>query len=139
VLPGFGPPFSYLVTNGWQTPSLGERIKLIPLLIITGFGICFSTSIGVFEGLIGNGDKFVRTPKFNLGNIHEKNKLPDRTYIQPISPLIWGEITLGFYSLLLGYILTSYNTWGIIPWMMMYTVWYFFYIAGLNLIQQANQ
>ena len=137
VLAGFGPPFLYLVTDGWQTPSLGERLKLIPLLIITGFGISLSTSIGVFEGLIGNGGNFVRTPKLNQGNIQKQSKRPDRTYIQPISPLVWGEITLGFYSLLTGYILASHNGWGIIPWMMIYTVGYF-YIAGLNIIQHAT-
>jgi cellulose synthase/poly-beta-1,6-N-acetylglucosamine synthase-like glycosyltransferase len=134
VLAGFGPPFLYLVAAARQTPPLRERLKLIPLMTITGFGISLSTSIAVIEGLTGKGGNFVRTPKLNLPNTHGQQKLIDRTYVQPISPLVWGEIALGFYALLTGYVLAGYIGWGIIPWMMIYMIGYF-YIAGLNLIQ----
>jgi cellulose synthase/poly-beta-1,6-N-acetylglucosamine synthase-like glycosyltransferase len=133
-LAGFGPPFLYLVANGRQTPPFMERLKLIPLMTITGFGISLSTSIAVMEGLMGKGGNFVRTPKLNLGNNHAKQKTIDRNYLQPISPLVWGEIALGAYALLTGYLLAGYIGWGIMPWMMIYTAGYF-YIAGLNLIQ----
>ena len=135
-LAGFGPPLLYLVAASRQTPPFLERLKLIPLMTITGFGISFSTSIAVFEGLVGKSGNFVRTPKLNLNNVHEKQKRIDRTYIQPVSPLVWGEIALGFYALLTGYILAGYIGWGIIPWMLIYTAGYF-YIAGLNLIQHV--
>jgi hypothetical protein len=135
-LAGFGPPFLYLVANARQTPPFIERLKLIPLMTITGFCISLSTSIAVMEGLMGKGGNFVRTPKLNLDNNHEKHKAIDRAYLQPISPLVWGEIALGFYALLTGYILAGYVGWGIIPWMMIYVVGYF-YIAGLNLIQDV--
>lgn len=134
VLAGFGPPFLYLVAAAPQTPPLRERLKLIPLLTITGFGISLSTSIAVMEGLMGKGGNFVRTPKLNLPNTQGRHKMIDRTYVQPISPLVWGEIALGFYALLTGYILAGYIGWGIIPWMLIYMIGYF-YIAGLNLIQ----
>ena len=135
VLAGFGPPFLYLVAAARQTPPLRERLKLIPLMTITGFGISLSTSIAVIEGLMGKGGNFDRTPKLNLPNTNSR-KIIDRAYVQPISPLVWGEIALGFYALLTGYILAGYIGWGIIPWMMIYTIGYF-YIAGLNLIQHV--
>jgi cellulose synthase/poly-beta-1,6-N-acetylglucosamine synthase-like glycosyltransferase len=133
-LAGFGPPFLYLVANARQTPPFFERLKLIPLMTITGFGISLSTSIAVIEGLMGKGGNFVRTPKLNLGNTHGQKGSIDRTYLQPISPLVWGEIALGFYALLTGIVLADSIGWGIIPWMLIYTTGYF-YIAGLNLIQ----
>jgi hypothetical protein len=49
---------------------------------------------------------------------------------------VWGEIILGFYALFTGIVLAGYVGWGIVPWMIIYTLG-FFYIAGLNLIQHA--
>ena len=103
-------------------------------MLITGFGISLSTSIAVIEGLKGKGGDFVRTPKLNLSINPEDNEWVDRSYTQPISPLVWWEIALGFYALLTGCVLASSIGWGIIPWMLIYTAGYF-YIAGLNLIQ----
>jgi len=136
VLTGLGPPLLYLVATGPQTPPLLGRLKLIPLMVITGFGISLSTSIAVIEGLTGKGGSFIRTPKLNLSTDNEKHQSVDHTYLQPVSPLVWGEIALGLYALLTGYILAGYIGWGIIPWMMIYAAGYF-YIAGLNLIQHA--
>ena len=48
---------------------------------------------------MGKGGNFVRTPKLNLSNIHGEQQEIDRTYLQPISPLVWGEIALGIYAL----------------------------------------
>src|SRR5512141_735470 len=69
AMAGFGPPLLYLVSTSRQTPRILERIKLIPLMTITGFGISLSTTIAVLEGLMGKGGStFVRTPKLNLSN-----------------------------------------------------------------------
>jgi cellulose synthase/poly-beta-1,6-N-acetylglucosamine synthase-like glycosyltransferase len=136
VIAGFGPPLLYLAANARHLPPLRERLKLLPVLILTGFGISLSTSIAVFEGLIGRGGVFVRTPKLNLSNAHAQPKRIDRAYLPPISPLVWVEIALGFYALLTIVLLEPYVGWGIIPWMTVYMLGYF-YIAGLNLIQHA--
>jgi hypothetical protein len=50
--------------------------------------------------------------------------------------MVWVEIALGVYALVTGVILAPYLGWGIIPWMVIYMLG-FFYIAGLNLIQHA--
>ena len=134
VLTGLGPPLLYLVAASPQTPPLHERLKLIPLMLITGFGISLSTSIAVIEGLTGQGGNFVRTPKLNLSNAPGTQNTIDRTYLQPLNPLVWGEIALGFYALLTATVLAGTIGWGVIPWMLIYSAGYF-YIAGLNLIQ----
>jgi hypothetical protein len=105
-------------------------------MTIMGFGISLSTSIAVLEGLMGKGGHFIRTPKLNLSNSRKQSKVIDRSYREPISPLIWAEIALGFYALLTIFLLTPYIGWGIIPWMLIYLIGYF-YIAGLNLLQHT--
>ena len=135
VLAGFGPPLLYLTANASLKVPWLERLKLLPLLIIVGFGISLSTSIAVLEGLI---DKktgaWIRTPKFNLDNSHRKNKRIDRSYLNPVSPLVWAEITLGLYAFFTILLLWPYVGWGVVPWMTIYVLGYS-YIAGLNLIQ----
>ncbi len=135
ALAGFGPPILYLVATSRQTPRLVERVKLIPLMTITGFGISLSTTVAVLEGLMGKGSStFVRTPKLNLSNRHSDSKTVDRAYTQPVSPMVWAEIALGIYAFISGILLSGSVGWGIVPWMSIYTFGYF-YIAGLNLMQ----
>ena len=136
VVAGLGPPLLYAVTSAPRVPPLRERLKLIPLMTIMGFGISLSTSIAVLEGLIGKGGRFIRTPKLNLNNSRKQSRVIDHSYREPISPLIWAEIGLGLYALVTIFMLTPHIGWGIVPWMLIYMIGYF-YIAGLNLIQHS--
>ncbi|MGE5464738.1 MAG: cellulose synthase family protein [Syntrophothermus sp.] len=137
-LAGFGPPLVYLAAKASHTPSLSERIRLLPLLTITGFGLCLNTTVAVLEGLFGKGGVvFIRTPKLNLQDTHKRNKPFDKAYIVPISPLVWVEFLLGIYALITGIVLTPVIGWGIVPWMVIYTLG-FFYIGGLSLIQNRE-
>ena len=136
VIAGMGPPLLYLLATAPHSPSLSERIRLLPLLTMTGFGISLSTSIAVLQGLTKKGGAFVRTPKLNLSNSHKQLKDIEYRYLPPISPLVWVEIGLGIYALITGIVLQPQIGWGIVPWMIIYTLGYF-YIAGLNLIQHA--
>jgi hypothetical protein len=43
---------------------------------------------------------------------------------------------LGLYALLTIFVLTPDIGWGMVPWMLIYMIGYF-YIAGLNLIQNS--
>jgi cellulose synthase/poly-beta-1,6-N-acetylglucosamine synthase-like glycosyltransferase len=134
ILAGFGPPLLYIAASASHTLPLRERLKLLPLLTILGFGISLSTSIAVLEGLTGKAGDFVRTPKLNQGNNRKHDQTIDRSYLPPISPLVWAEIGLGLYALLTILVLEPHDGWGIIPWMSIYMLGYF-YVAGLNLIQ----
>ena len=61
----------------------------------------------------------------------------DKAYIAPVSPLVWLEIILGFYALLTGIVLAPIIGWGVVPWMIIYMLG-FFYGAGLSLIQNRE-
>lgn len=136
VIAGMGPPLLYLLATAPHSPPLSERVRLLPLLTMTGFGISLSTSIAVLQGLTKKGGAFVRTPKLNLSNSHKQLKDIEYRYLPPISPLVWVEIGLGIYALITGIVLQPQIGWGVVPWMIIYTLGYF-YIAGLNLIQHA--
>ena len=138
IIAGFGPPLVYLSARAAHTPSLSERLRLLPLLTITGFGLCLNTSIAVVEGLFGKGGVFIRTPKLNLQDAARKRmKAVDKAYLAPISPRVWLELTLGIYALITGVILQPLIGWGIVPWMVIYMLG-FFYVGGLSLIQNRE-
>ena len=120
--------------GGTRYPSLAGRLKILPVITIIGFGLSLNSTIAIIEALIGKGGAFVRTPKLNLTNNSGSNRQIDRSYLQPISPMVWGEIGLSLYALLTIAILQPRLGWIIIPWMGFYWLGYFF-IAALNLYQ----
>ena len=137
ILAGFGPPLLYLTAKASHTPPLRERLKLLPLLTITGFGLCLNTSLAVMQGLFGKGGDFVRTPKLNLNDARKQIKPVDSTYIVPINPLVWVEFALGIYALVSSIVLAPIIGWGIVPWMMIYMCG-FFYVGGMSLAQSRE-
>ena len=138
LIAGFGPPLLYLTATATQHHSILKRLKSFPVLVIVGFGLSLSTTIAVVEGLFSKGGAFIRTPKLNLNNGGKQRQKIDRGYVAPLSSMVWIEIALGLYALLTGIVLAPYIGWGILPWMVIYMLG-FFYIAGLNLIQHAPE
>ena len=136
IVAGLGPPLLYLTATATQHRSILKRLKSFPVLVIVGFGLSLSTTIAVLEGLFSKGGAFIRTPKLNLDNKRKQKQKIDHGYVAPLSSLVWVEIALGIYAMFTGIVLAHYIGWGIIPWMVIYTLG-FFYIAGLNLIQHA--
>ena len=136
LIAGLGPPLLYLTATATQHRSVFKRFRAFPVLVIVGFGLSLSTTIAVLEGLFSKGGAFIRTPKLNLTNGARQAQKIDRAYIAPLSTMVWVEIALGLYAMFTGIVLAPYIGWGIIPWMVIYMLG-FFYIAGLNLIQHA--
>jgi len=135
---GLGPPLLYLTATATQHDSILKRMSSFPLLVIVGCGLSLSTTIAVLEGLFSKGGAFIRTPKLNVGNQPKQRQKIDRSYMTPLSAMVWIEIILGLYALLTGIVLIPYLGWSILFWMVIYMLG-FFYIAGLNLIQHAPQ
>jgi cellulose synthase/poly-beta-1,6-N-acetylglucosamine synthase-like glycosyltransferase len=136
IFAGLGPPLLYLTATATQHKSILKRMRSFPLLVIVGFGLSLSTTIAVLEGLFSKGGAFIRTPKLNVGNRRKQKQKVDRAYMAPLSSMVWVEIALGIYALVTGVVLAPYIGWGIVPWMVIYMLG-FFYIAGLNLIQHS--
>jgi cellulose synthase/poly-beta-1,6-N-acetylglucosamine synthase-like glycosyltransferase len=134
LIAGLGPPLLYLTATATQHRSILRRMSSFPLLVIVGFGLSLSTTVAVLEGLFSKGGAFIRTPKLNVSNRRHKKQKIDRAYVAPLSSMVWIEIALGLYALVTGIVLAPYIGWGVLPWMIIYMLG-FFYIAGLNLIQ----
>lgn len=136
LVAGLGPPLLYLTATATQHRSILRRMSSFPVLVIVGFGLSLSTTVAVLEGLFSKGGAFIRTPKLNIGNKPKRKQNIDRSYVAPLSAMVWIEILLGLYALLTGIVLMPYLGLGILFWMVVYMLG-FFYIAGLNLIQHA--
>jgi cellulose synthase/poly-beta-1,6-N-acetylglucosamine synthase-like glycosyltransferase len=131
----FGPPMLYALAGAQDTPSLAGRLKILPVITIIGLGLSLNSTIAIIEVLIGKSGAFIRTPKLNLTDNSDSNRQIDHSYLQPISPMVWGEIGLSLYALLTIAILQPRLGWIIVPWMGIYWLGYFF-IAALNLYQR---
>ena len=133
IITAFGPPLLYAATQTEYTPRLVDRLKLLPVLIIIGFGLSLNNTIAVMQGLFSaDMGTFVRTPKFNITN--RDASWNETTYVVSISPIVWGEIGLTIYALISIVLLTPIFGWGVAPWLMIYVLGYA-YMAGLNLYQ----
>ncbi|MGA7192641.1 MAG: glycosyltransferase [Anaerolineales bacterium] len=131
----FGPPMLYALAGARETPSLTGRLKILPVITIIGFGISLNSAIAIIEALMGKSGTFIRTPKLNLtNNPNSTGQIIDRSYLQPISQIVWGEIGLSFYALLTIALLQPRLGWAIVPWMGVYWLGYV-YISSLNLYQ----
>ncbi|NJN96390.1 MAG: glycosyltransferase [Anaerolineales bacterium] len=92
-----GPPLMYAVAQitlyptGWR-----QHYKVMPLLIFLGGGIALSNTRAVIEALLGVGNVFRRTPKFNLA---AADRWQSSAYRLPADRLAFGELALGLYSL----------------------------------------
>jgi cellulose synthase/poly-beta-1,6-N-acetylglucosamine synthase-like glycosyltransferase len=132
----FGPPFLYSVTRTESTPRLRDRLRVLPFLILLGFGLSLNNSVAVIGGLFGHGGEFRRTPKFNLHKRGDRQQggWSGSAYALPHSPLVWGELALAGYAL--STIILLWPTFGlaVLPWMSIYIAG-FSYVAGLSFIQ----
>lgn len=139
VLASFGPPLMCLVSKTDQTPRLIDRLKILPFLLLIGFGLSFSNTIAVMQGLFSRDmGVFVRTPKLNV--IANGKEWAAKDYNVPLSKEVWLELALGVYALITVTILVPYVGFGVVPWGLVYASGYF-YIAGMSIHQNrlANQ
>jgi cellulose synthase/poly-beta-1,6-N-acetylglucosamine synthase-like glycosyltransferase len=128
----FGPPFLYAVSSTEYKPRLWDRLRILPLLVLTGFGLTLNNSVAVFEGLFTNGGDFRRTPKFNL--LNQKGSWSKNAYALPHNPLVWGELLLALYAIFTIVVLWPKYGWTDLPWMLTYVAGYL-YVAGMSFIQ----
>ena len=134
IIATFGPPMLFILAGDRRTPSLLERLKIMPILTGLAVGFSLNSSIAVLEALIGKTSVFVRTPKLNLTFKKESTAVIDHSYLQPIRPIVWGEVSLGLFALSTILILQPHLGWGLVSWLGVYALSYF-YVAGLNLVQ----
>ena len=123
-----------------QLPRLADRLKILPLSLMIGFGLSFSNTIAVFEGLFSKKvGAFVRTPKLNVTG-KGTGWSANQAYNIPLSRNVYWELLLGLYAVAVVVILAPRLGAGVILWGSIYAIG-FFYMAGLNIYQthKANR
>ncbi|TLN27930.1 glycosyltransferase [bacterium] len=139
IITAFGPPLFYLCSKTEFTPRLRDRLKLLPALVLIGFGLSVNNSVAVLQGLFTRDmGTFVRTPKFDLTT--RASDWQGKSYVVTISPLVWIELGLAVYALVSAVLLYPVEGPGVVPLLLTYAAGYG-YMAGLNLIQtrQSSQ
>jgi cellulose synthase/poly-beta-1,6-N-acetylglucosamine synthase-like glycosyltransferase len=132
TLAAVGPPLLYSLARTSHTPHLRDRLRVLPLLTLLGFGISLNNSVAAVEALTGRGSAFRRTPKFNLRD--QQGSWADSVYALPRNPVVWGELVLAGYALFTTSVLWSRHGWAVVPWMSIYAAGYLF-VAGLSFAQ----
>jgi hypothetical protein len=115
-----GPAVLYSVSQRTLHPSdWRERILLLPVLMLVGFGICISNTRAVFEAIFGIKSGFIRTPK--RGTVIAKRYRPvaDRVPLLEIAAGIYCAVTIVFY--------VRSGNYGIVPFLALY-------VAGFSLV-----
>ncbi len=136
MITAFGPPLLYLVSKTEYHPRLVERLRLLPALVLLGFGLSLNNTLAVLDGLFNRKmGTFTRTPKFNVTG-HNRD-WAGSAYVVHISPMIWAEIGLGFYALFSMLVLIPHAGWGVMPWLTVYMAGYWF-ISIFNLLQHRQ-
>lgn len=93
-----GPPLLYAVAQISLHPAdWRQNYKAMPLLILLGSGIALSNTKAVVEALLGVGNVFRRTPKFNVNSTTDRWQTS--SYRLRLDGLVLGELALALYSL----------------------------------------
>ena len=87
----FGPSQLYLFSQFFQGRSVLKHAKLIPNMMLIGFGLSVSNTKGVIEALLGIDSPFVRTPK--------RGQKSDKNYRVRKNSTPFLETAMGLYTL----------------------------------------
>ncbi len=125
-----GPSLGYLVCQYYGHPTDWKtRVLRLPFLLVVGFGICLSNAKAVIEGLFGNDNTFVRTPK--AGEQTVKHYSVKKNWVPRF------ELGLAIYCLITIVALIVINQLALIPFVIVYMVGYG--VVGLNSWRESRQ
>jgi cellulose synthase/poly-beta-1,6-N-acetylglucosamine synthase-like glycosyltransferase len=125
LLAAFGPPIMYAIAQSEHLPRLGDRLRVLPAVILLGFGLSVNNGLGALQGLLQSGGEFTRTPK-RMGAVG---------YRSPLSTSTGLELALAVYAVFtLDVLLHRHAVWVPVPWVIAYGLAYLF-VGGQSLIQ----
>ncbi len=132
VFISLAPPVLYAVAQSALHADWPRRMLYLPVIVLIGTGIAWSTSRAVWQGLIRWGGAFARTPKFRLEG--RQGRWADSIYRLRPDWTIIGEVALALYAAV-GMIIAAWRgSYGAIPFLAMYAAG-FSLVAGLGLSQ----
>lgn len=98
-LSSLGPPLLYAVAQiSLQRGRWWRNYRLMPMLILLGGGVALNNTKAAIEALLGIGNVFRRTPKFNV--ISATDQWQGSAYRLPLDSMVLGELLLSLYAFL---------------------------------------
>jgi len=118
IFVSMAPPVLYTVAQRALHDDWPRRILYLPLIVLIGTGIAWSTSRAVWQGIIRRGGVFARTPKFCLEG--RQGRWADSIYRLRPDWTIIGEAVLALYAVA-GIVLAALRgSYGAIPFLALY-------------------
>lgn len=124
-------PGAYLLViyNVWGK-NWKHKAKILPFLLIYSAGMAVNNTVAVFDGIFGNKNEFLRTPKYGI--IKNTDDWRDKAYNLPFTKTTLLELFFGIYGLM-GILVAIFSKNPIFaPIIAMPTIG-FFYIAYVSL------
>lgn len=116
-----GPPLMYGVAQMALYPKQWrQHYQAMPLLILLGSGIALSNTKAVLEALLGVGNVFRRTPKFNVTSAADRWQ--HSAYRLPVDGLALAELALSLYSLAGAWIAVTNGNQFAVPFILLYAL-----------------
>jgi cellulose synthase/poly-beta-1,6-N-acetylglucosamine synthase-like glycosyltransferase len=125
----------YVVSQRELYPDWRRRLKVLPMLMALGIGMCLSNARAVLEGLLGKDASFVRTPKYRIESAADGWK--QKRYRAGRSVLPWIETGIGLYfSAAVGYA-AAHQILGSLPFLILFQAG-FLYTGVLSLLESVE-
>ncbi len=125
----------YVVSQRELYPDWRHRLRVLPMLMALGIGMCLSNAWAVVEGLIGKETSFVRTPKYRIESSADGWK--QKKYRGRGSYLPWIEAAAGLYFTTAAAYAASHQIVGSIPFLVLFQVG-FLYTGALSLLESVE-
>ena len=125
----------YVVSQRELYPDWRQRLKVLPMLLALGIGMCLSNARAVVEALMGKDSSFVRTPKYRIESSADGWK--QKKYRGLGSLLPWLELAIGLYFAVTVAYAASYQVLGSIPFLVLFQVG-FLYTGVLSLWESVE-
>jgi cellulose synthase/poly-beta-1,6-N-acetylglucosamine synthase-like glycosyltransferase len=125
----------YVVSQRELYPDWRRRLKVLPMLMALGIGMCLSNARSVVEALVGKETSFVRTPKYRIESSADGWK--QKKYRGRGSLLPWMEVAAGVYFTLTVAYAATHQIAGSIPFLLLFQAG-FLYTGVLSLSESVE-
>lgn len=121
-LAGLGPPLLFVTAQAALYADWRQRVRYFPALLALATGLTWSTSRGVWQGLIRWGGTFRRTPKFKIEG--RQGHWANSSYRLAPDWTVLGELALMAYAVATVAVAATRGQYALLPFLGLYVVGY---------------
>jgi cellulose synthase/poly-beta-1,6-N-acetylglucosamine synthase-like glycosyltransferase len=130
-----GPPLLYALSQWALYSDWRRRLRALPVLVCVGIGFALNGTIAAAEAILGIKSPFQRTPKFQIQG--RTGEWRNRPYALSTDGLLWGEVLLTLYAVLVVVVALEHAQALAIPFLLLY-VFGFGYVSALGILQSKT-